>query len=288
MIKSAGQQHIVQALQAAMSKDQVGHAFLFYGPAGTGKKALAGGIAQALNCARFPEGPCETCQSCQRIARRTHPDVHWIAPEGKTIRIEQVRQIVKIASLLPREGRRQIFILEAVQGFTPEAANSLLKTLEEPPAAVVFILLAEKPGLLPTTVVSRCQVFPLRQICGQTERGELLLPLSGEAAAFLTALRQETALSILSGQLAGKEDLAIFLDVVQTMLRDLLILLSGGKETLLFFARETYTGLDQQWTAGEAFTAIEILLKLQKDLQSPVNVRLAAEAALRQLSEELS
>jgi hypothetical protein len=104
----------------------------------------------------------------------------------------------------------------------------------------------------------------------------------------LTALRQERELSALSGQLAGKENLPDFLYAVLTMLRDLLVLLSGGKETLLFFERETYAGLGELWTAGEAFTAIEILLKLQKDLQSPVNVRLAAEAALRKLWEELS
>lgn len=288
MKDAAGRQHTAEVLRAAMRKDLLAHAYLFYGPAGSGEYELAGSVAQALNCAQFPEGPCEDCLSCQKIARRTHPDVHWIAPEGKMIRIEQVRQVVKSASLQPREGRRQIFILEAAQGLTPEAANSLLKTLEEPPPAVVFILLAEKPGQLPPTVVSRCQVFPLCSAAGPPERGETFLPLSGEAAAFLAALRQERELSALSGQLAGKENLPDFLNAVLTLLRDLLVLLSGGKETLLFFERETYAGLDELWTAGEAFTAIEILLKLQKDLQSPVNVRLAAEAALRKLWEELS
>jgi DNA polymerase-3 subunit delta' len=287
MKESAVQEHIVRALRAVMSKGLVAHAYLFYGPAGTGKKTLAGSIAQALNCAQFPQGPCETCPSCLKVARGTHPDVHWIIPEGKVIRIEQVRQAVKAASLQPREGRRHIFILDAAQGLTPEAANSLLKTLEEPPAAVVFILLAEKPGLLPPTVVSRCQVFPLRHLAELPERGGVTLPLLGEAAAFLTALRQDTGVSALSGGLAGKENLPAVLDLSLTMLRDLLVLLSGGKETLLHIERETYAGLDGQWTAGETFKAITVLLKLQKDLNSPVNVRLAAEAALRRLKEEL-
>ena len=288
MKEASGQQHIVQALRVAMSKGSVGHAYLFYGPAGTGKKKLAGSIAQALNCLQFPEGPCETCLSCQKVVRRSHPDVHWIAPEGKAIRIEQVRQVIKAAALQPLEGRQQIFILDATQGLTPEAANSMLKTLEEPPASVIFILLAEKPGLLPATVVSRCQVFPLRCLAEQPERSEMFLSLTGEAAAFLTALRQETGVSTLSGRLAGNENLPGILDVILTMLRDLLVLLGGGKETLLFFERETYAGLDEQWTAGGAFKAIVILLKLQKNLQTPVNVRLAAEAALLQLKEGLS
>lgn len=288
MKEASGRLHVVQTLRAAMSKGLGGHAYLFYGPAGIGKKKLAGSIAQALNCLQFPEGPCETCLSCQKVVRRSHPDVHWIAPEGKAIRIEQVRQVVKAAALQPLEGRRQIFILDAAQGLTPEAANSLLKTLEEPPAPVIFILLAEKPGLLPATVVSRCQVFPLRCVAEQPERSETVLSLTEEAAAFLTALRQETGVSTLSGRLAGNENLPGILDVILTMLRDLLVLLSGGKETLLFFKRETYAGLDKQWTAGRVFTAIAILLKLQKNLQSPVNVRLAVEAALLQLKEELS
>jgi len=288
MEKTAGQWHIVQALRAAMLSDRVSHAYLFYGPAGTGKKALAESYAQALSCARFPQGPCEVCPCCLKVVRRSHPDVHWILSEGKAIRIEQVRQVIKTAYLQPLEGHRQIFILEAVHGLTPEAANSLLKTLEEPPPAVVFILLAEKPALLPPTLVSRCQVFALRHTGGAPEQGEASLPLTGEAAAFLSALRQETGVSELSGLLAGKENLPAVLDVLLTMLRDLLVLLCGGKETLLFFNRETYAGMDKQWTPGEVVTAIVVLLKLQRNLQSPVNVRLAAEAALRQLKKELS
>lgn len=286
------QQHIFQALRASMSAGQVVHAHLFYGPAGTGKKTLAGAFAQALNCDRFPEGPCEICVSCCKTARRSHPDVHWIFPDGKALRIEQVRQVVKIACLKPREGRFQVFIFDATQAITPEAANSVLKTLEEPPPATVFILLAEKPGLLPPTVISRCQKFAMRRLAapemnGLPEGEKRGLPLSAEVAGFLIGLRQETGASSLATQLAGKDNLPAFLDVMLTMLRDLLVLQSLGEDAPLFFDRAVFNDLDKQWTISEAYAVIRILLRLQKDLQSPVSARLAAEAALRRIREVL-
>ncbi|MBI2848033.1 MAG: DNA polymerase III subunit delta' [Chloroflexi bacterium] len=165
-----GQTRAVSLLQRSLEKGSLSHAYLFVGPAHVGKMTLALNLAQALNCEASAK-PCGECASCQRIAAGIHPDVQTIglSPKGGStesqteISIDQIRQIQHSASLPPFEGRHRAFIIDGAEFLSIEAANCLLKTLEEPADKVIFLLLTATSGL-PSTVVSRCQrveLFPV-------------------------------------------------------------------------------------------------------------------------------
>jgi DNA polymerase-3 subunit delta' len=165
-----GQTRVVTLLQRSLEEESLAHAYLLVGPTHVGKMTLALNLAQALNC-QGTERPCGECASCQKIASANHADVQVIgltqnvdSAEAKLrteIGIDQIRQMQHSASLPPFEGKYKIFIIEGAEFLSTEAANCLLKTLEEPTGKVVFILLTTNDGLLPATVVSRCQRLEL-------------------------------------------------------------------------------------------------------------------------------
>jgi len=170
MWQVVGQSRVVSLLQRSLEKGVLAHAYLFIGPPHVGKMTLALNLAQALNC-EGADKPCGQCLSCQKIAQNKYADVQIIgldytseADEVKTrteIGIDQIRQVQHSASLPPFEGKYKIFIIDGAELLSIEAANCLLKTLEEPVGRVVFLLLTTSPGLLPDTVVSRCQQLEL-------------------------------------------------------------------------------------------------------------------------------
>lgn len=177
-----GQTKAVSLLQHSLEMGSVAHAYLFVGPPHVGKMTLALNLAQALNC-RAAERPCAECPPCQRIASANHADVQVIgltpntnSTEAKSraeIGIDQIRQMQHSASLPPFEGEYKIFIIEEAEFLSTEAANCLLKTLEEPVGKVVFILLTTSDALLPATVVSRCQRLELRPLATATVESAL-------------------------------------------------------------------------------------------------------------------
>ena len=170
MWQIAGQDRVVSLLQRSLEKESLAHAYLFVGPPHVGKMTLALNLAQALNCPET-DPPCDECASCRKIASGNHADVQVIgltrnanSDEAKLrteIGIDQIRQMQHAASLPPFEGKYKIFIIDRAEFLSIEAANCLLKTLEEPIGKVVFILLATSDGLLPATVVSRSQRLEL-------------------------------------------------------------------------------------------------------------------------------
>lgn len=164
-----GQPQVREFLRASVVADRVTQAYLFVGPAGSNKTQAAYALAQALMCPKGPQGPrggqCGDCTVCARIARRKHPDVRYFAPEGAGgYLVEQVRDIVADTALAPIQGNRKIYILDRVDQLGTSAANSFLKTLEEPPEDVVFILLGRTRESVLPTILSRCQVVPFRHI----------------------------------------------------------------------------------------------------------------------------
>lgn len=164
-----GQPKVREFLRASVASGRVSHAYLFTGPAGSNKTLAAYALAQGILCPKGPAGPrggsCGACDICGRIMRRKHPDVRYFAPEGAGgYLVEQVRGIVADTALAPIQAARKVYILDRVDLLGVQAANAFLKTLEEPPADVVMILLGRtREGVLPT-IVSRCQVVPFRTI----------------------------------------------------------------------------------------------------------------------------
>lgn len=175
-----GHDDTVASLDAALRAGRLSRALLLTGPAGTGKTHLALELARALNCTGVA-APCGTCLHCRQIAHGAHPDVVLIErPEGKTmIQVDQVRDdLIDPASLRPFQGRMKVFIIVGAEDLSGNAADALLKTLEEPGPQVTIILTAGDPGALPATILSRCQVVllhpvsPARLEAALRERGQ--------------------------------------------------------------------------------------------------------------------
>ncbi len=152
-------------LQAALRRDRVAHAYLFFGARSIGKRLTAMRFTQAINCEAPPGSAdpdaCGSCRACQQINALTHPDVLLIQPDEERatphIKIEQIRELDPHVIYLPLVGARKICIIDQADRMTLGAANALLKTLEEPPAHSVFILISDRPAAMPATVRSRCQ-----------------------------------------------------------------------------------------------------------------------------------
>jgi DNA polymerase-3 subunit delta' len=152
-----GHDEAVAMLKDAVASERVTHAWLFTGPPGIGKLHTARVFAAALNC---PAGGDGSCDSCRRILRGVHPDVHLIVPEGDNLLVEDVRAVREEASRTHHEAPTAVFILDEADRMTEAAANALLKVLEEPPAGVVFVLVARSTEALVGTVPSRARTLP--------------------------------------------------------------------------------------------------------------------------------
>ncbi len=159
-----GQQHIIQTLQNSIREQRVSHAYLFNGPRGTGKTSAAKILAKAVNCERGPaEEPCNECDACIGITAGHIMDVIEIDAASNR-GIDEIRDIRDKVRYAPSEVRFKVYIIDEVHMLTAEAFNALLKTLEEPPGHVIFILATTEPHKLPATIISRCQRFDFRQV----------------------------------------------------------------------------------------------------------------------------
>ncbi len=161
-----GQEHIVQTLRNALARpDQLAHAYLFTGPRGTGKTTTARLLAKAINCQQGmqPE-PCDQCDHCTAIKRGAQLDL-LIEMDGATNRgIDHIRDLREKVGRRPAEGRYKVYIIDEVHMLTDESFNALLKTLEEPPPHVIFVLATTDPQKVPPTVLSRCQRFDFKPV----------------------------------------------------------------------------------------------------------------------------
>src|SRR5699024_4419873 len=159
-----GQSHITQTLQNATSENKFSHAYLFSGPRGTGKTSAAKIFAQTINCEQMPtKDPCNECDACLGILDRSTYDVIDIDASSNT-NVYDLRDIRDKVKYAPSTVPYKVYIIDEVHMISVNAFNALLKTLEEPPAHVVFILATTEPHKIPLTIISRCQRFDFKSI----------------------------------------------------------------------------------------------------------------------------
>ena len=159
----AGQKHIVKTLKNALATNKIAHAYLFCGPRGTGKTTMAKLFAKALNCQEGVGHICNKCSDCVEITNGSHPDVIEIDAASNN-GVEQVRDLIDKVNYLPIEGKYKVYIIDEVHMMTTSAFNALLKTIEEPPAHVIFILATTEPHNILPTILSRCQRYDFTKV----------------------------------------------------------------------------------------------------------------------------
>ncbi len=235
-----GQEKAKKLILRTLAAGRLPHALLFKGPGGVGKQLFAKGMAAALNCRDHDSpGACGSCVSCRKFRSGNHPDFMVISPEKGAIKIEQVRQMCQALSYPPYESETRVVLLEDVHTMRAEAANSLLKTLEEPPADNLLILTADSSREVLPTIASRCQVVPFQhlseldtvQILGEqpdppdSETAHLLARLSegspGRARLFLKTEMVETMKRVISviadPAFDSERDLGVLLQAAEIM-----------------------------------------------------------------------
>lgn len=303
-----GQESARRVLQDELKTQRVNHAYLFTGRDGVGKKTLAFQFARALLCEEKKSDSCDSCLSCRRIDHSNHPDVKLVAPEegSKNIKIAQVRELQREISLKPYEAERKIYIIKGAERMTPQAANSLLKTLEEPPEYAVIILLAEEISKLLSTVISRCQRVRLYDISREKiqnllvargvseKRARLLAGLAGGSIGRALSLEgdeefiaaREDVFSYLKSlpelgnaeiverceEMAGliNEDFPFF-DLVFCWYRDLLFWQRGSRERIMNIDYADSIGVQaRHYSTGEVLGIIELINGIQNNIDRNV------------------
>lgn len=328
-----GQARAVRFLQRALMTGRIAHAYLFTGPEGVGKRAAALALARALNCeagarcevrgAGFNDA-CGVCRSCRKIAGGLHPDVQVIEPDGATVKIEQIRALEAEAALAPYEAKWKVSILDSAERMTEQAANALLKTLEEPPRDTVFILLASAVSALLPTIVSRCQTvtfFPLPRtqveavlvgkgmdqsqahLIASLSHGSIGYALGPEVASLPTTrdrLLEELGRGLQDGSAAlvglaeklgkDREQLQQHLELLAAWLRDLMVAkASGRREWLVNNDRgEEVARRAAGVTLDAILDGLRAVHAAMDQLTRNANARLSIEALLLRLREVLS
>lgn len=259
-----GQKHISIPLQRAIEQDRLAHAYLFSGPRGTGKTSMAKILAKAVNCEHLEEGnPCNNCEICREINAGASLDVYEIDAASNR-GIEEIRALKESVRTLPAAYRKKVYIIDEVHMLTKEAFNALLKTLEEPPIHVLFILATTEPEKIPLTILSRCQRYEFHRISVEDIKQHLLyiakesgMPLT-EDAADLIAVRADgglrDALSLLDQCSSATE--AATLDAAEVY--DLLGL--TGKDQIIALSHHIFHG-----ESGETLTLFYRILQSGKE-----------------------
>jgi DNA polymerase III subunit delta' len=328
--KLVGNQRNKEILQRLLKNGRVNSTLIFAGPDGVGKRQFALAFAKAANCQKAPAGAyasdgCDECSVCRRINAGGYGDVTVVRPDGQFIKIAQTREMAEEVYFRPREGRQRFFIIDEADRLREEAANSLLKTLEEPPSTSTIILLTSRPDALLSTIRSRAQRLNFAAL-SVAEMGKYLAenyprPAAdtallarvaegriGQATAFdLSVYRQErrTLIELLELLAAGddryrllkaaeylgkkeREDFEKELALISSLLRDLFMLAAGrGADSIVNIdSVDRLAPLAQKVGLRRLMSWVEKFDQLRARLRININRQIATEAALLALGVE--
>ncbi|MBW2612326.1 MAG: DNA polymerase III subunit gamma/tau [Deltaproteobacteria bacterium] len=192
------QEHVTRTLSNAIAAGRVAHAILFTGPRGTGKTTVARILAKAMNCEKGPtKTPCNVCRSCTEITAGSGADVYEIDGASNN-GVDQIRELRENIKYMPAHSRFKIYIIDEVHMLSTPAFNALLKTLEEPPAHIMFLLATTEPQKIPVTILSRCQRHDLRRMDGDAMAGHMAAICGSEAIDI-----EPQSLDLIAGQAGG-------------------------------------------------------------------------------------
>lgn len=318
-----GQDKAKGMLTRSLAADRIPHAYIFKGPAGVGRRLFGRGVAAAVNCRdRQAATACGVCTSCKKIHSGNHPDFQVISPEKSGIKINQIRTLCRDLTYPPYESEMRVVVLEDVHTMRQEAANSLLKTLEEPPENNLLILTAESSQEILATLTSRCQVVPfsrlrddetatileehgidpgyaqLLALLSEGSPGRALqlkdtdiVPLWQDVVAVLSVktVDPESDLGVvlkLAAKMAGlKDHLDQLLNLLRIWLRELLVVdycLPPVGKTVSQLLRKESREL-KNWSSGQLFAKLQAIEAAEKALARNCNRLLVCEVLLFKL-----
>ena len=284
-----GQPRAVGLLRRALEGGRVAHAYAFVGPAGSGRTATALAFARALLCEAGTD--CGRCRGCRLASEVKHPDLHVIVPTppesnpkgARAIRIGAVRELERQAALRPVTGRHKVFVLDDADRMTGESPQAILKTLEEPPAQTVLILILERARAVPATVISRCQrvAFAARADGGAETRDE--------AVALLAEVRDKGVDALFRRSQAfdrDRERAERMVDALWLFARDLLVARAGGPAARLVHVghAEAIAREAERWSLDGLLSVIDLCREAREALAVNVTPRLTIEIVASRLA----
>ncbi len=317
-----GHERIVEVLRRSLRTGKTAHSYLFEGISGCGRKKTALALIQGMFCQSADDDACGVCPSCRKVTGGSHADIHIVEPlpDKRDISIDQLREMQRTLSLRPYEAPRKACIIEPAERMSVNAANSLLKTLEEPPGDALIILLTENAGLLLPTIRSRCQLIRfaplspehiltlLEQSGMDADTASLIAPMSGgsmqkaiELDNESLAARRENVISRLSQMninkiasvfdaaeaLSGnREETLELLDLLISFYRDALHLAAGSGEIVNRSARSAIETIAARRPISRTMEILEAICQTRRDVQRNANPKLALDHLFMNIAAE--